>query len=883
MKLKTTIKKSLLIIAMFIVLITPTFAGCFSVDSMKLSTPEIALHEESKCITWEWIKNSKRYEVYCNDELLDTVPSSVLQKSYVYEFTDSLTEIKDYKFYIIAVANSSINEDSDASNSVTYTCSSLPEVINPGDRDNSVNTNSPSDNVMAVAVNGTRLDISLMPDDNIQGYDLYLWSNSTGLNVYPIDVEATKHPTYNSCSVNLLNATYNLQDEIYAIRVGYVMNDKHYINSEVKYFNPDSKYQFYSDDIFIFDGLIHDMYLESIEELRHVVYYTFINRDSEVSIKLSSSLKTVINAYSGYNGGSTFDDKMISALMESYNYFMETRDAYSFKLVKLSSDNSEYSLQISYDDDIYLNSEGKPEPEISFKPKAYVYDEIEWDTFYDECGYTMRADDEKYDGEGNEYKFASDSQFLYTNVSSSEQLYWAVENKVTPVCEKGSRAEIIYNKAKNVLNNIISDEMTDYEKALSIYDWINKNTVYDYYALTSEAYGIVSVQDKQGTNISHISKWNGYKLAVNSATLLPAYYLEGVFMTGYAVCDGFSKAFSLMCNMEGIDTIRIVGTVDGEGHAWNKVGIDFDPTDNEGAKYYIVDITWTEMKGSSYYKNEYYCDRMWYYYKQDLYSKYVSADPEEVTSHEYFMVDDEYIASTHTPFAKRSKFSRYAINRERYNYYNNTTFTFSPTSYGAMMNDETKTTFDLIIESEDDLTAMFYYMMVENKDSIEVVFDFNFIAQVDIDAGGTGKMTDAYGNFRDEMLKPLVALMKSKKFLSQYLFLNHNYYPTFVYNEEGDYGLLMVLENNICIDEVNEVGHLIEFLDHYDVYGTYELYIKGDILDKVSGADELSKAITLFASAVNSHDVNVTISLIATSDQSTEDQAYYSLKISQKS
>ena len=204
---------------------------------------------------------------------------------------------------------------------------------------------------------------------------------------------------------------------------------------------------------------------------------------------------------------------------------------------------------------------GKAEPELTLTPPAYAYEEIEWTTFYDNCGYTMREDDEKYDSQ--DYVFASDSQFLYTNVSSSEQLYWAVENKVTPICETGNRAEIIYNKAKDVLNSIISDSMTDYEKVLSIYDWINANTVYDYYALTSEAYAQTS-----------IDKWGHYYTAIESATLLPVYYLEGVFMTGYAVCDGFSKAFSLLCNMEGIDALRIVGTVNGEGHAWNKVEID---------------------------------------------------------------------------------------------------------------------------------------------------------------------------------------------------------------------------------------------------------------------------------------------------------------------
>jgi len=87
--------------------ISPTMAGCFSVNSLKIDTPEMTLHSESYCVSWNWVKNTKNYEIYCNDEYVETISSDITKQSYIYDFTKLLTEIGEYKFYIVAIANSS--------------------------------------------------------------------------------------------------------------------------------------------------------------------------------------------------------------------------------------------------------------------------------------------------------------------------------------------------------------------------------------------------------------------------------------------------------------------------------------------------------------------------------------------------------------------------------------------------------------------------------------------------------------------------------------------------------------------------------------------------------------------------------------------------------
>ncbi len=149
-------------------------------------------------------------------------------------------------------------------------------------------------------------------------------------------------------------------------------------------------------------------------------------------------------------------------------------------------------------------------------------------------------------------------------VYTSDELCYVVQKGYSPEPTSGSAAERIYDKARRVIGNILSDDMTEERKVRAIFDWIMWNTVYDYSVVTYD---------------------------VASAVRQPAFYAEGVFDTGYAVCDGIAKSMSLLCNMAGIPCIRVVGYADNGTlgrHAWNKVCIE-----NE---WYILDATWSDSR-----------------------------------------------------------------------------------------------------------------------------------------------------------------------------------------------------------------------------------------------------------------------------------------------
>lgn len=134
-------------------------------------------------------------------------------------------------------------------------------------------------------------------------------------------------------------------------------------------------------------------------------------------------------------------------------------------------------------------------------------------------------------------------------VETSNQLVYALEMGLRPVCKAGSPAEKMYNKAKQVLREICTDEMDDITKLRAIYEWLILNVAYD---------------NAAAENANTIT-WQKYD----------AWYLEGIFNNGVAVCDAIAKAFTVLSQIENIAMIRVSGfSTSGTGHAWNKVYYD---------------------------------------------------------------------------------------------------------------------------------------------------------------------------------------------------------------------------------------------------------------------------------------------------------------------
>lgn len=251
-----------------------------------------------------------------------------------------------------------------------------------------------------------------------------------------------------------------------------------------------------------------------------------------------------------------------------------------------------------------------------------------------------------YDNVKKTRNFYIDSVKETMSVSTSNMLYKAVAWGYKPVF-MGSQAENlkqIYDNAKDALSYIVSDEMSEYEKVHAIYDYIIYNVRYDHDCANAE------------------DKYVSGNLSLNEKMKYYGYYLEGIFLDKFykkdmhAVCDGKSKAFVLMCGIEGITAVRISGEASSDGknfggHAWNKVLLDLNGTGDK--EWYFVDTTWGD----------------------------VGDDSKEFLSHAYFLLSDDEVKNTHVEKTGHG----YPKAEGKFDYFAHETYTSNGTEYNYVI------------------------------------------------------------------------------------------------------------------------------------------------------------------------------------------------------
>lgn len=264
-----------------------------------------------------------------------------------------------------------------------------------------------------------------------------------------------------------------------------------------------------------------------------------------------------------------------------------------------------------------------------------------------------------YDNVKKTRNFYIDSVKETMSVSTSNMLYKAVAWGYKPVF-MGSQAENlqqIYDNAKDALSYIVSNEMSEYEKVHAIYDYIIYNVRYDH--------DCANAQDKYNTNnalLTEEEKRELQNLNLNEKMKHYGYYLEGIFLNKFykkdmhAVCDGKSKAFVLMCGIEGITAVRISGEASSDGknfggHAWNKVLLDLNGTGDK--EWYFVDTTWGD----------------------------VGDDSKEFLSHAYFLLSDDEVKNTHV----EKQGHDYPKAEGKFDYFAHETYTSNGTEYNYVI------------------------------------------------------------------------------------------------------------------------------------------------------------------------------------------------------
>lgn len=132
-----------------------------------------------------------------------------------------------------------------------------------------------------------------------------------------------------------------------------------------------------------------------------------------------------------------------------------------------------------------------------------------------------------------------------------------------PLATAQKYQEAVYNKSQQVVKQIIKPGMTDSEKVIAIYDYLEKNTEYNHTAMKySETLAKPTDVYKKYPN-----SWNTY----------------GILCEGLGVCQSYAYAFDLLAYLSDVDSVMVIGTLNNGGHAWNAVKLS--------GKWYMVDTT----------------------------------------------------------------------------------------------------------------------------------------------------------------------------------------------------------------------------------------------------------------------------------------------------
>lgn len=372
---------------------------------------------------------------------------------------------------------------------------------------------------------------------------------------------------------------------------------------------------YYASHFHDYGGYAQNRYITSKEELKNLILFVLENKIAEIKF------------YAGYSTPETVK-----------NDVSEVRDCVEESGIipgySLETSGNEFTIKFRFfaDEAGLIETVNSPEYDA---PDGFA-DAVQ--NTYSKPHYD--------DNVKKERNFYIDSVKETMSVSTSNMLYKAVAWGYQPVF-MGLQAENlkqIYDNAKDALSYIVSDEMSEYEKVHAIYDYIIYNVRYDHDCANAE------------------DKYVSGNLSLNEKMKYYGYYLEGIFLNKFykkdmhAVCDGKSKAFVLMCGIEGITAVRISGeaTSDGKnfgGHAWNKVLLDLNGTGDK--EWYFVDTTWGD----------------------------VGDDSKEFLSHAYFLLSDDEVKNTHV----EKQGHGYPKAEGKFDYYAHETYTSNGTEYNYVI------------------------------------------------------------------------------------------------------------------------------------------------------------------------------------------------------
>ena len=458
-------------------------------------------------------------------------------------------------------------------------------------------TKQPSDYVSSLTINFEKqLDV---PNITNFSSNIVQWEPVVGASGYNVTILGSQKSYFTSNTTVDISKFDNYNETFNTIYIQSVGSESNFTKNSIfsdgyVYFNEFNTTKANDLDLFIL-GQNFDLYVDTQNELDLLIQYLLFYRLNKIEFYFASSWAET-----------TSTDACLQFIKYAFDNYPEISSLSRKTTIRSLGTLNKFILEIDY------FNPAQPQTVIS-GDYIVVQDENTQPQSYPSSNNLRESD---YNN------FAIFNSTEWANVYTGEQLFQVLQQGIKPIfVGSESAGEILFDVACEILRKICTDSMSDYQKVKAIYEWICFNNKYDHNTadFSSELESIInSVKDSD--DIAKYSKqlWN-----------CRAFYLEGMFLDdGQAVCDGIAKAFSTLCNIEGISCYKVNGTAvqksgsstTTSGHAWNKVKIS-----NITDTWYTVDCTWGDNWSSSANNPNYITEKLAY---------------------EYFMLNDEIFKNT---------------------------------------------------------------------------------------------------------------------------------------------------------------------------------------------------------------------------------------------
>ncbi len=439
------------------------------------------------------------------------------------------------------------------------------------------------------------IDITWTGVTNSKGYQVYVYYNNNGVSTLKksVYVEHSNNPTLNigSGDHKCLNKEGLYTISIKALGDGERYETSQLVNTPYQY-TMQTEADFTRNTVMMY-GTTYNYKVTTLDDLKHLLWYHYLYNDDvwmyntlEYNLKIRCMLDL---------------DALAAQISESFANQVQTLNTNAQKMDLIAKELLRQYPEIAAYELGLTNDFGGQKQAFCLNEERGVYIFRYQDILNKAKDKNVTTNNQVYnekidmvdtfDQRSTNYVFAIDTQESI-DVTTTEQLFMALQYNKRPNfvgdCEV---VKAVYENARFILRNICTDNMDDYQKLLQIYNLLTKTVAYNSIASIGNMNDLIMVEDGSYEKRGNIKQLYLESILYNDLAD------DGLFtnlneLVGHTASSAaLAKTFVVLCSIEGITSIKVDGTSNGQKYSWNKVYVDLAEDGVDGECWYVIDLT----------------------------------------------------------------------------------------------------------------------------------------------------------------------------------------------------------------------------------------------------------------------------------------------------